>query len=158
MSDYHLRLARESDVPALSTCLHEAFAPFREEYSRAAYANTVPSQPELLERVRTMSVWVVIDRRGVLVGTVSASRRSPVEGHLRGMAVRPDRQGSGVADALLDRAVKSLAALGCRKVTLDTTRPLARARRFYEKHGFSATGTVTDFFGMPLLEYARALV
>jgi len=42
-------------------------------------------------------------------------------------------------------------------VTLDTTRPLERAIRFYERCGYRATGVVRDFFGMPLFEYAKDL-
>lgn len=29
--------------------------------------------------------------------------------------------------------------------------------RFYEKHGFAASGRVADFFGMPLFEYTKFL-
>ena len=41
---------------------------------------------------------------------------------------------------------------------LDTTEPLQRAVRFYLRHGFRASGRVTDFFGMPLFEYLKILV
>jgi hypothetical protein len=43
-------------------------------------------------------------------------------------------------------------------VTLDTTWPLQRAIRFYERQGYAATGRETDFFGMPLYEYAKPLL
>lgn len=79
------------------------------------------------------------------------------EGHLRGVAVSPEWQGSGVATALLRAAENELRTNGCTFVTLDTTAPLKRATRFYEKHGFSASGRVSDFFGMPLYEYAKPL-
>jgi hypothetical protein len=42
-------------------------------------------------------------------------------------------------------------------VSLDTTEPLERATQFYEAQGFRRTGRVSDFFGMPLHEYAKAL-
>ena len=42
-------------------------------------------------------------------------------------------------------------------MTLDTTRPLECAIRFYERCGYRATGVVRDFFGMPLFEYAKDL-
>ena len=73
------------------------------------------------------------------------------------MAVRPTWQGTGVAQRLLDAALADLRARGCARVTLDTTEPLRRAIRFYERNGFRPTGVVGDFFGMPLFEYARAL-
>jgi DNA-binding transcriptional MerR regulator len=42
-------------------------------------------------------------------------------------------------------------------VTLDTTEPLTRAIRFYERQGYSPSGRVTDFYGMKLYEYRKAL-
>jgi RimJ/RimL family protein N-acetyltransferase len=37
------------------------------------------------------------------------------------------------------------------------TRPLGRAIRFYEAHGFCASGRVSNLFGMELFEYVKAL-
>jgi GNAT superfamily N-acetyltransferase len=71
--------------------------------------------------------------------------------------VHPDYQGRGVAGELLIAAEEELRAEGCTRVTLDTTTPLVRARRFYEKHGYATSGRVTDFFGMPLVEYEKYL-
>ena len=73
------------------------------------------------------------------------------------MAVRPECQGSNAARLLLAAAESELKARGCRRVTLDTTLPLQRATHFYEKSGYRRTGTTTDFFGMPLFEYAKLL-
>ena len=42
-------------------------------------------------------------------------------------------------------------------MNLHTTRPLERAARFYEKQGFVRTGSVEDFFGMDILEFAKSL-
>jgi hypothetical protein len=41
---------------------------------------------------------------------------------------------------------------------LDTTEPLQRAMGFYEKHGYRRSGKVSDFFGMPLVEYQKVLL
>jgi ribosomal protein S18 acetylase RimI-like enzyme len=73
------------------------------------------------------------------------------------MSVLPEWQGKGVADELLIRAEEELRSRACLYVTLDTTEPLQRAIRFYERHGFRATGRVTDFYGMPLYEYSKTL-
>jgi hypothetical protein len=35
--------------------------------------------------------------------------------------------------------------------------PLDRARKFYEKNGYTRTGDVGDFFGMALIEYVKQL-
>lgn len=79
------------------------------------------------------------------------------EGHLRGMAVLPEWQGGGVAEALLRAAEAELVSRNCACITLDTTEPLQRATRFYEKHGYRRSGRVSDFFGMRLHEYVKYL-
>jgi GNAT superfamily N-acetyltransferase len=56
---------------------------------------------------------------------------------LHGFYVVPDRWGSGVADALHDAA---LAALDCIEVKLWVLEGNARARRFYERHGWVPNG------------------
>jgi GNAT superfamily N-acetyltransferase len=104
-----------------------------------------------------MSLFVAVADTGEVAGTIGCARSGDDEGHLRGMAVLPGWQGSGVAEHLLKQAEAELRDLGCRRVTLDTTAPLKRAMRFYERHGYRPTGKVTDFFGMPLYEYAKEL-
>ena len=44
---------------------------------------------------------------------------------------------------------------GCQRIALDTTQPLERAMRFYEKNGYQRSGKVSDLFGMPLVEYVK---
>lgn len=77
------------------------------------------------------------------------------EGHIRGMAVMPGWQATGIAAQLLRTAESHLRPSGCKRVALDTTAPLRRAIRFCEKNGFRPSGNVTDFFGMPLFEYVK---
>jgi N-acetylglutamate synthase-like GNAT family acetyltransferase len=103
-----------------------------------------------------MKVYVAVANDGTVIGTL-ASSCSNGEGHLRGMAVSPPWQGLGVAEQLVVRAEADLSAVGCTRVTLDTTRPLQRAIHFYQKNGFAPSGRITDFFGMPLYEYAKQL-
>jgi putative acetyltransferase len=73
------------------------------------------------------------------------------------MTVLPDWQGRGVASALLEAAEVEIRNQHCERVKLDTTEPLARAVRFYERHGFTRSGRVSDFFGMPLHEWVKCL-
>ena len=92
-----------------------------------------------------------------VVGTFSCSQAGEHEGHLRGMAVRPEWQGVGVAAQLLQQVESELRDRKCSRVSLDTTEPLRRAMRFYERNGYHRSGKVTDFFGMALIEYIKAL-
>ncbi len=73
--------------------------------------------------------------------------------------VRPAWQGSGVAVQLLGAAIGEAQRRGFTRMRLWTPRGAARARRFYEREGWTATGRTreeTDF-GLPIVQYARAL-
>jgi GNAT superfamily N-acetyltransferase len=102
-------------------------------------------------------VFVALDSRQQVVGTVSGIQADEQEGHLRGMAVRPEWQGAGVAAQLLQRIESELRDQKCSRVSLDTTEPLRRAIRFYERNGYQRSGKVTDFFGMALIGYIKEL-
>ena len=105
-----------------------------------------------------MSVFVAEISPGQIVGTIACGMKTETEGHLRGMGVLPEWQGHGVAKRLLDRAEGEVRQSGCKRLTLDTTEPLLPAMRFYERNGFRRTGRISDFFGMPLIEYAKEIV
>jgi ribosomal protein S18 acetylase RimI-like enzyme len=151
-----VRPATGDDVPGVLDCLRSAFEPYRTDYTPEAFADTTLDVRTVRGRMRSMTVFVA-EAGGSVVGTVSVRPGPGPTGHLRGMAVRPEHHGRGIGRALLDRALDSLARAGCTRVTLDSTLPLRRAARFYEKNGFRRSGKVTDFFGMPLREYARDL-
>jgi ribosomal protein S18 acetylase RimI-like enzyme len=153
---FAVRRADSKDGEAILNCLASAFAPYRNSYTPAAFMDTV-LDPELVQdRLREMCVFVAVSKEGVVVGTL-ALKASGDEGHLRGTAVLPHWQGRGVAAALLDAAEAVIRNQRCKRVTLNTTKPLARAMRFYERHGFSRAGRVSDFFGMPLHEWVKFL-
>ena len=154
--DFSVRRASVDDTAQILQCLHEAFAPYRDSYTPAAFADTVLTPQTLHKRFLEMQVLVATDNSSRVVGTV-AYKAEDNEGHIRGMAVRPGWQGTGVAACLLDQAEADLHELHCGAITLDTTRPLQRAIRFYEAHGFRATGEVASFFGMDLFAYRKEL-
>jgi GNAT superfamily N-acetyltransferase len=152
-----IRKATSADAEGILRCLRAAFEPYRESYTPDAYRDTVLTSESLDERFASMSVLVAVTPEGTIVGTVAHHGIGIDEGHLRGMAVLPDHAGTGVAEQLLMRAERELGDLRCLRVSLDTTEPLRRAVRFYEKHGYRFSGRVTAFFGMPVFEYAKAL-
>ncbi len=153
-----IRIARVADVPGLLACLDAAFLPFRGAYTPRAYTATVLSESTARRRLRSMTVLIAEDRRHRIVGTVSIQRASPRHAHLRGMAVVPALQGSGVATALVDQAIERAGDLGFERITLETTRPLRRAARFYRRHGFRRTGRTRLWSGMTLIEFELRLV
>jgi putative acetyltransferase len=154
--DFRVRPATPRDASSIQHCLTTAFQPFQRLYTPEAFADTVPTVSGVQERLATMWLFVA-ETENRVIGTVGCNKVNAREGHLRGMAVLPEWQASGVAAALLAAAEVALRQQGCARVTLDTTEPLQRAMRFYEKHGFRRSGRVGDFFGMPLHEYAKQL-
>jgi len=154
---FSIRRAAPADAAAILACLSAAFVPYQSSYTAPAYQDTILTAETLNSRFQFMSIFVAVSEENEIVGTIGCNAVSNGEGHLRGMAVLSTWQGAGVAEGLLQTAEDELRTLGCERVTLDTTAPLRRAIRFYEKHGYRATGKVVDFFGMPLYEYARML-
>jgi GNAT superfamily N-acetyltransferase len=147
-----VRKATNTDALGILECLAVAFEPYRHQYTPAGFRDTTLDEELIRERLATMTVFVAV-REGRIIGTIGCNR----EGHIRGMAVLPEHQGSGTAQRLLDAAEAEMRVFGCRRVTLDTTQPLRRAIRFYERNGYRATGIVADFFGMPLVQYWKKL-
>ncbi len=154
-ASFVVRKANVSDGEGVLACLAAAFTPYRDQYTREAFAGTVLTEETLKRRLTGMCLFVAVSR-GRIVGTIG-SNATGHEGHLRGMAVVPEWQGTDVASALLHAAEEGLRNDQCTRVTLDTTEPLKRAMRFYEKNGYAASGRVSEFFGMPLFEYVKHL-
>ena len=150
-----IRKARAADALAIAGCLEAAFARHREQYTPDAYADTALNPDGILRRLEDMCLFVAVSD-GQVVGTIGCKVNGK-EGHLRGMAVLPDWQGTGVASELLSMAETEFAKRGAGFITLDTTEPLARAIRFYQRHGYSASGRIASFFVMPLYEYRKGL-
>ena len=158
-ADIEIRPARddEEDAAAILKCLATAFEPYRKHYSPTAFADTTLTNETIHVRLQQMHV-LIATVSGNVVGTISAAWHPDTkEAHLRGMAVLPEWHGRGVAAKLLTAIESWLHSRGCKRITLDTTLPLAAAMRFYEKHGYQRSGTIGDFFGMPLIEYEKNL-
>jgi GNAT superfamily N-acetyltransferase len=154
---FAIRSATYEDCSAILECLRLAFAPYRKSYTPEAFADTVLTPASFRQRLSEMSVVVAEDMSGAIAGTIAWKVREGCEAHLRGMAVGSEWRGTGLGADLLERAEAELRKAGCKTITLDTTEPLHRAIRFYEKHGFRPTGKIGCFFGMPLIEYGKSI-
>jgi ribosomal protein S18 acetylase RimI-like enzyme len=152
-----IRRASDQDIGDVMRCLSAAFEPYRLRYTPDAFRDTILTPELARQRLDTMTIFVAESDGGEIVGTIAVEVSAAGVGHLRGMAVLPAHQGTGAASRLLYEAESELCVQGCFRVTLDTTEPLQRAIGFYTRHGYSATGIVRDFFGMPLFEYEKLL-
>ena len=78
------------------------------------------------------------EARGLVAGAHDANDRAIVQ--LMAMWVHPALRGTGAAAALVAALLAWAAAQGGRDVRLLVIARNDRARRFYERHGFTATG------------------
>lgn len=149
---YSIRKAKGQDSPGILACLREAFEEFRERYTPGGFLETVLRPNTLRERLEAMSVVV----RSIPGSKLSA--RSPRawsvsrKGIFGGWRCCPRCAVPELPRELLRRTEAELARFRCARVTLDTTEPLPRAVRFYEKHGYRRSGKTKDFFGMLLID------
>jgi GNAT superfamily N-acetyltransferase len=103
-----------------------------------------------------MRLWVV-EREGRIVGHATAAVDKAF-GELSALYVVPEEWGSGVAGALHDEAVAGMRELGATEAILWVVEGNARARRFYEREGWSADGeTKLSMFDIRELRYRRGL-
>src|ERR1700756_657868 len=93
-----IRRAASSDADAVLQCLHTAFEPYRTHYTDEAFHDTVLRPATIHERLARMCVFVAVAEGGEVVGTIGCEVNAEGDGHLRGMAILPGLQGSGLAD------------------------------------------------------------
>jgi GNAT superfamily N-acetyltransferase len=116
----------------------------------ALYQNSLADAPP------GAAVWVA-EREGRIVGVATVLVEDDA-GELRSLYVVPEEWGSGVAGALHDRAVTGMRELGATEATLWVAEQNVRARRLYEREGWSADGeTKPSMFGATEARYARPL-
>ena len=138
-------------MPVRRLCRIPGEIHFRRVCGHSAYAGgdcTAPARDDLIRGT---------GESGEAIGTIACAVVSEDEGHIRGMAVVPRSQGSGIAGRLLLQAESYFRERKCKRISLDTTPPLKRAILVYERFGFSPSGKVQNFFGMPLMEYVKTV-
>ena len=112
-----------------------------------AYGSTFPreagmSGEQWRARMKDSTSWLAFDGE-LPLGSVTlfhAPDQPPGEAYLVAMWVASHARGSGVADALLAALVEDARSSGVHRVVLDVADGNERARGFYERWGFVATG------------------
>ncbi len=77
---------------------------------------------------------------GRVVGMVAVVPRHAAAWEVCKVYVDPDRHGTGLAHALLDRAEAHAIARGAHRLTLWTDTRFSRAHRFYKRRGYCRHG------------------
>jgi diaminohydroxyphosphoribosylaminopyrimidine deaminase / 5-amino-6-(5-phosphoribosylamino)uracil reductase len=151
-----LRPAAPADAPALAQLLYDAFDEFRDLYTPAGFAATVPHPEQIRERMGEGPVWVALDA-GVIVGTVSV-RPAPEGLYIRGLAVHPAARARGLAGLLMSRVEEYATAERFGRLFLSTTPFLASAIRLYERLGFRRVADGPhDLMGTPLVTMEKVI-
>lgn len=92
---------------------------------------------------------VAVDADGQVAGYVVADvtpNYGHDVGHVKDVAVHPDRRGAGVGSALLARVLSVLGSLGARSVTLEVRESNAGAQRLYRQFGFDPLRRVPGYY------------
>jgi GNAT superfamily N-acetyltransferase len=166
---WSLRPAAPSDAERLSAVVAEAF----EGYRSIAPPGWEPPDPHgELDRFREYlasdGVWCLIAEEGTKVAGHVAIMPARIHqhpaadaamAHLWQLFVRPPWWGTGLATELHTRAIEEAAARGFSSMRLFTPAAQARARRFYEREGWTPAGdpSVDLDLGIPIVEYRRAI-
>jgi GNAT superfamily N-acetyltransferase len=164
------RVAEPADAGAIFAIAGEAFEGYR------AWAPSDWSPPHmtdaevarLADALGRSDVWCLLaldDEKVIANVALSLVTREdpepPPDGtiNLWQLFVRPAWHGRGIANALMEAAVHEARQRGFTCMRLWTPRDQRRARRFYEREGWTLTGGVhyESPFGLPVVEYARNL-
>jgi GNAT superfamily N-acetyltransferase len=165
-----LRPATPADAAALAETVAVCFAGYRSfappGWEPPAYEIELA---EIEPRLSDPDTWcLVAEDRGAMAGHCAfipalKSRRAegvpPTLAHLWQLFVREHWWGSGLAPALLARALEDAAARGFEEMRLVTPAGQARARRFYEREGWHVAGEpeLVPGLELELIEYRRAV-
>ncbi|MFW6384571.1 MAG: ribosomal protein S18-alanine N-acetyltransferase [Halodesulfurarchaeum sp.] len=97
------------------------------------------------------------DVAGYVVATVIESTRRPI-GHVKDLAVKPDRQGEGRGRLLLEHSIAALAAQGATEVRLEVRPSNERAIQLYRRHGFGRDRVKPEYYpdGEDALVFTRS--
>lgn len=165
-----LRRATPADAPQLATIVAEGLETYRTFAPRGwdpgKAADEAARLTELLAADSPYRGWVAEDDgpqgfSGYLPAAEAGHTAidDPALAHLRHLFVAPRAWGTGVARALHAAVLDDARAGGFTTMRLFCAAGQDRARRFYEREGWSPTGVRMDEtpLGVPVVEYRRVI-
>ena len=169
MDGVRLRTGTAEDAGDIARTVALAFERYR-EIAPEGWAPP-PVEPEPFRaRLRNRAVWCEVAEVGAeMAGHVALMPAAlhdgfpdpdPALAHLWQLFVREEHWGGGIATSLHSAAVEEAARRGFATFRLFTPFAQARARRFYEREGWSAAAPPfmeEHWGGMELVEYRRPL-
>jgi N-acetylglutamate synthase-like GNAT family acetyltransferase len=154
----NFRKACTDDADKIYKVLLKAFEPYKQKYTKEAFNATVISPEEIKERINQKNFDVLVAiYEDQIVGTASMSAKKDKTLYIRSMAVNPKFQKKGVGLFILDEIYRIAHRRDISLLSLDSSKPLKDAIRFYERYGFKRTGITHDFFGVEIFEMIKEL-
>jgi GNAT superfamily N-acetyltransferase len=165
----NLRAATPADAEPIARLVIDGFGTYRAFTPPGWEPPALETELAHLERLLPDDqVWILLaEEDGRLVGQVSIvpsvrtvhPEPDPSLVHFRNLFVVQDRWGSGLATTLHAAAVEEARGRGFEQMRLFTPAAHGRARRFYEREGWTERGEPFDepHLGMTLVEYRYAL-
>ncbi len=137
MNDYHVRLARDEDLSALSEVERQANTLFA-TYGLAEQLSDILTPIEILrEGVQADRLWVAADENDQPVGFALAGVMGD-NAHLDELDVHPAHGQRGLGTALVEAVCVWANASGYRAITLTTLRHIPWNAPWYQRLGFRA--------------------
>jgi ribosomal protein S18 acetylase RimI-like enzyme len=153
-----VRPATVADAPAMGRLVVRAWQAAYRGQMPEAYLDSLRSEDRaaywegVLRREPRRGAVVVVERAGEVVGFAAAgpSRDPEGAGELYAINIDPAHWGTGAGRALLEAAQAELDRMGFAEWVLWVLPGNARARRFYERAGWSADGAerTSEAFGV----------
>ncbi|MGB8260460.1 MAG: GNAT family N-acetyltransferase [Terracidiphilus sp.] len=137
------RPATAADIPALVELINAAFG--IEEFLEGT--RTDPDR--LAATMAKGELLVAEEAGGELLASVYLEPRGE-RGYLGMLAVRPERQGQGLASAVIRAAEDRLRSLGCTVVEISVLSMRPELLPLYRRYGYVETGTEPFAFSRPL--------
>lgn len=134
----NLRLANETDVPALRRLVNDAYRELAD--MGLNYTGTYQDEDITRERMAGAEVYV-LERQGELLASISLSVSDTSDGtgtclYINQLAVRPDQRRNGIGTDLLDFAEQRATYGGLERLRLDTAIPAKHLVALYERRGY----------------------
>lgn len=160
-----VRSAFSDDAAALGTIMSRSF---RSAFSEFVSQSTLDACAGEGACVGLMGALLAEGKMRFLLGLLNArpvgelvwsAGEGPEWAEIQAIHSLPESWGSGLGAAMLEKAMADMAGEGYRTVGLWAFRENKRARRFYEKHGFTFTGgeRVSEFDGAVEVQYIRSI-
>ncbi len=145
--------ARPEDQPAVIALIDEVYR----EYGDRVFLQGAEADLQDLQKhyFSNDGIFWVVKVSGEVVGTVAVQKTGPgTRAALKRFYLKKAHRGSGIADQMLDTALRWCVANGVSHLYFWSDTRFTRGHRFYQKHGFrrGPTRTMNDGF-LPYREY-----